>query len=263
MNIKKLVPLLTLLALPTLVLADLQTQSFSFSNIWTEDQYDVNGTLIGNGNYSGSVTNNFSYSLFDTNLGTLTGVELCVHTIGSGDSMIDYYNWSGATNLPTITVTNNQGIGYNLTGSHDGWLDGSFVPVANNQTIFGTQTTTVSAPNSPGTWIMSPDDYATANFDQIQTFGASSHLSNWIGSGTSNASFERFMYQLTSYSATPPGGTNTTGDGAINTHWVEQTYNSEVTIKYTYTAVPEPGSGLTAMIGLGLIMRRSRSYKNR
>jgi hypothetical protein len=251
----------TLLGLiaPTLALASSTvSQAFSFSGSWSGAQYDLNGTLISAGNYTGGSTNNFSYSLFDTSLGTLNSVELCVHSSGSGDSMIDYYNWSGATNLPTITVTNNQGLGYSLTGGHNGWLDGGFAPLVNSQSIFGTQTATVSTTTSPGTWIMSPNDYSSANFNQTQSFNASTHLSDWIGAGSASATYQNYLYALASYSATPPGGTGVTGDGAINTHWESETWSTQVTIKYNYTAVPEPASGLVVMLGMTLFGLRRR-----
>jgi uncharacterized repeat protein (TIGR01451 family) len=223
------------------------TQSFTFGpTAWNGNTYDANGNLLQTTNYSGGTTTSFTYNKFDPALGTLTGVDICVSVTGSGNSMADYYNWNGTADLPTLNIRNEQGIKFSVAANgNDGWLSASYQPLIDAVKAVGVQTFTTSAPSAPGSWVMSPANYAPAVVNFSQVYSGSANLNGWIGAGTHTTAMQRIMCQLATYDPVPPGGGNTTGQSAANVHWENMSSTISLQIKYTYTGSPCPSVTVT------------------
>lgn len=214
------------------------TQTFSFGpTAWNGQTFDLNGNQTNPGNYAGGTTNNITYNKFNPALGTLTGVSVCITVTGTGNSMCDYYNWNGTAGLPDVDVTNDIGVKFSIpSNGNDGWLNAAYSPIIDSVQAVGTQTFTVPGPPAPGAWVMSPQDYPTAQINYMNTFDMSNNLSSWIGAGTHSTTVTRIICQNASYSPVPPGGGNTTGQSAINTHWENVSSTITIEIKYDYTS---------------------------
>jgi choice-of-anchor A domain-containing protein len=198
---------------------------------WTGPTFDINGNQTSAGNYT-TYNNTFSYNKFNPALGTLTGAEICVTVTGAGNSMADYYNWSGQ-NRPTVNVNHTQGIQFTINGGN-AFANASFAPLFNAESATGTQNFNISTTSSPGAWLMSPQNYPS-NQIAYSTCHSAPFWNQFVGPGTATFNLSAWVLGSNSYSPTPPGGADTTADGGINCHWEDQAWNMTVTINYFYT----------------------------
>lgn len=192
------------------------------------------------GSFAAGTGGGFNMPSFDTNIGTLTKVELTVTGNSDGGSN-SLQNLSMGDGDATVTI------GTNITVSGPSALTVLTLPQTSN-----------SGPLAP--FIGPILDFSNA--DSIQVFGAPA----------SDTDSDTILVGLAAYQTVGPGFVGFTYGSSANTSssasvapTISQTtaplFDFEATVTYYYNAVPEPGSlVLAAMgaLGLALVARRRR-----
>jgi PEP-CTERM motif len=217
-----------------------KTQAQSITTTQSLGTYHDTWSSIGGP--ASSFSQDFSYQLFDSSLGTLESVQFCIALKGYGEWMADYGGGDGIKYLD-ITMTGGQAI--NVDGGL-GWLGAGWVPVINDFNVTGT----ISLDNvAVPFWIMSPQDGPGFSWGALQGFNLP-NTSAFIGAGTDSATFS--SYGLLSYL------TNPNVSIALDGH--DFNWKADLSLKYTYAPVPEPSSaillGSTFLLGFGFRRRR-------
>ena len=189
-------------------------------------------------------SDSFIYPLFDATQGTLLSVEFCLTIKGQGDWMADY---GGDGNIKSMNIDLFGGQYVDIDGGL-GWLGAGFNPVVDNYQI----SSTVSLNNvTVPYWIMSPDDGPAFSWFDYTSFNLP-NINEFIGPGSDSANFS--TYALLSYLTDPSVNI------ALEGHDFQ--WKSELSLKYTYAPIPEPGSALLlGVAGLGIFGRRRRLKK--
>lgn len=195
----------------------------------------------------GTTNTTFNFQMFDSNLGTLTGVDLLFNSSIAVGSVSINTNTSGEdatfTNLSAFIRTSGTGLSQQNTTSVDLSLHPGLPSLVPADTIHSFSVTgSQSLIPSVLTYGINP-----ANWGAYQNAGGVGNTPNFTGRA------------LTSFSITSAVQPST-----INTHF---TAASSYTLRYTYTPtnpVPEPGQVATSLLVLGGVgtyfaLRRRRS----
>jgi hypothetical protein len=187
-----------------------------------------------------------TFDQFNSALGTLTSITITTNVTKTGGSLfVDNESATAASGNISQSVT------INLTSGSVGLVDASFSPIGTGVAATSTYAASVGADDGDGAGVQSTGpDYDGATFGPVsnsQTKDVNAGaFGGYLGTGT-------FVIN-----AGGVQGFNTSAIGGAAVAIDPATASGDVTITYTYTAVPEPASILLGGIGLLALLRRRR-----
>ncbi len=204
-------------------------------------------TIVQTQNFSfvPSGTAPLTFNQFDTALGTLTSITITTNVTKTGGSLfVDNESATPASGNISQSVT------INLTSSV-GLVDASFAPIGTGVSATSSYSANVDADDGDGAGVQSTGpDYDGTSFGPTSTSQTkdvnSAAFGGYQGTGT---------YVI---DAGGDQGFNTSAIGGAAVAIDPASVSGDVTITYTFTAIPEPGSALLGGIGCLALLRRRR-----
>ena len=194
----------------------------------------------------------YTFSAFNTSLGTLTGVTIELSSITTTGSTTVY----NTSNLPPPFGSGTAGYSEDLTGGFSNTF------IATSSTSASDKVTVVVTSNTQTQLgVAAGGNFTTGTLNGTQTpsptdFSAAD-LANYLSSAGSTVTIT--LNASTSQNVSANAGTNT----AYVAGNASAVASGNVTLIYTYTPVPEPSKTTACMIGLGLCLLVGRNYFKR